>query len=233
MDYCHPCRRHLNGALACPGCGSPATLPAHADARTAEDTADPSDEAGSGTDEVIKPGRSRKSRRVQRRRRRRVVFVGAGLVLALGALSLAQVSIESPFRSSPDAAALGDGADGGTPSGDDSLPAGASSSSSASSAGDPGAGQSSASATQEGTGEPRETGEPSATKDTGRGGDGRDDDPEHSARPGPSGTREPGTGNPPPASNDPPPATSQPPASEEPDPQPTRSCTWVVVWWCS
>ncbi|WP_425275880.1 SCO2400 family protein, partial [Streptomyces recifensis] len=24
MDYCHPCRRHLNGALACPGCGAPA-----------------------------------------------------------------------------------------------------------------------------------------------------------------------------------------------------------------
>ncbi|WAZ21477.1 hypothetical protein STRCI_002651 [Streptomyces cinnabarinus] len=23
MDYCHPCRRHLNGALACPGCGAP------------------------------------------------------------------------------------------------------------------------------------------------------------------------------------------------------------------
>ncbi|MFV8188778.1 SCO2400 family protein, partial [Streptomyces sp. AF1B] len=22
MDYCHPCRRHLNGALACPGCGA-------------------------------------------------------------------------------------------------------------------------------------------------------------------------------------------------------------------
>src|SRR3954454_15266970 len=22
MDYCNPCRRHLNGALACPGCGS-------------------------------------------------------------------------------------------------------------------------------------------------------------------------------------------------------------------
>ncbi|WP_443728928.1 SCO2400 family protein, partial [Streptomyces anatolicus] len=22
MDYCHPCRRHLNGALACPGCGT-------------------------------------------------------------------------------------------------------------------------------------------------------------------------------------------------------------------
>ncbi|MYR60171.1 hypothetical protein GTY54_29380, partial [Streptomyces sp. SID625] len=24
MNYCHPCRRHLNGALACPGCGTPA-----------------------------------------------------------------------------------------------------------------------------------------------------------------------------------------------------------------
>lgn len=23
MDFCHPCRRHLNGALACPGCGTP------------------------------------------------------------------------------------------------------------------------------------------------------------------------------------------------------------------
>ncbi|WP_425587282.1 SCO2400 family protein, partial [Streptomyces mexicanus] len=28
-DYCAPCRRHLNGALACPGCGTPAdALPA-------------------------------------------------------------------------------------------------------------------------------------------------------------------------------------------------------------
>ncbi|WP_189397220.1 hypothetical protein [Streptomyces sp. FBKL.4005] len=24
MDYCPPCQRHLNGALACPGCGTPA-----------------------------------------------------------------------------------------------------------------------------------------------------------------------------------------------------------------
>src|ERR1044072_366544 len=23
MDFCLPCRRHLNGALACPGCGTP------------------------------------------------------------------------------------------------------------------------------------------------------------------------------------------------------------------
>ncbi|WP_442810305.1 SCO2400 family protein, partial [Streptomyces sp. W16] len=27
MDYCHPCGRHLNGALACPGCGASAEAP--------------------------------------------------------------------------------------------------------------------------------------------------------------------------------------------------------------
>ncbi|WP_456318733.1 SCO2400 family protein, partial [Actinacidiphila soli] len=24
MDYCSACRRHINGALSCPGCGTPA-----------------------------------------------------------------------------------------------------------------------------------------------------------------------------------------------------------------
>uniref|UniRef100_UPI003B976D62 SCO2400 family protein n=1 Tax=Streptomyces prasinus TaxID=67345 RepID=UPI003B976D62 len=47
MDYCHPCRRHLNGALACPGCGTPAeTLPARPEASDASRTAhgdDPSE----------------------------------------------------------------------------------------------------------------------------------------------------------------------------------------------
>ncbi|WP_333752361.1 SCO2400 family protein, partial [Streptomyces sp. IBSBF 2394] len=41
MDYCHPCRRHLNGALACPGCGSPAhELRASDDALTASEVFD-------------------------------------------------------------------------------------------------------------------------------------------------------------------------------------------------
>ncbi|MFI8241279.1 hypothetical protein ACIF83_29120 [Streptomyces sp. NPDC085866] len=36
MDFCHPCQRHLNGALACPGCGAPApSLAARADAPVA------------------------------------------------------------------------------------------------------------------------------------------------------------------------------------------------------
>src|SRR3954470_5681319 len=37
MDFCHPCQRHLNGALACPGCGAPAqSLSARADAALAQ-----------------------------------------------------------------------------------------------------------------------------------------------------------------------------------------------------
>ncbi|WP_430727368.1 SCO2400 family protein, partial [Streptomyces beigongshangae] len=49
MDYCHPCRRHLNGALACPGCGTSAeacreyaaslSAPANAGARDGHDPA--------------------------------------------------------------------------------------------------------------------------------------------------------------------------------------------------
>ncbi|MEV0982190.1 hypothetical protein [Streptomyces sp. NPDC049915] len=32
MDFCHSCHRHLNGALACPGCGVPVDqLRAHAE----------------------------------------------------------------------------------------------------------------------------------------------------------------------------------------------------------
>ncbi|MGW3779377.1 SCO2400 family protein, partial [Streptomyces sp. NPDC005091] len=29
MDYCHSCQRHLNGALACAGCGTPAEALSH------------------------------------------------------------------------------------------------------------------------------------------------------------------------------------------------------------
>ncbi|MGN7141177.1 SCO2400 family protein, partial [Streptomyces pseudogriseolus] len=47
MDFCHPCRRHLNGALACPGCGTPVeTLRARQQA--APDGGSP---PGTGTDD--------------------------------------------------------------------------------------------------------------------------------------------------------------------------------------
>lgn len=50
MNYCAPCRRHLNGALVCPGCGTP--VAGHPDAPSAAGaSADaPEAEAASGTD---------------------------------------------------------------------------------------------------------------------------------------------------------------------------------------
>src|SRR5690348_13511742 len=44
MDYCDPCQRHLNGALACPGCGTPARSAAEATAAYAR--------VGTGTGET-------------------------------------------------------------------------------------------------------------------------------------------------------------------------------------
>lgn len=105
MDYCHPCRRHLNGALACPGCGTPChELPASeghltageknpprpardaaADAETPEEALDEGGDAGA--DDAAPGGRSsRRDRKAaaHRRRRRRTLLVAAGFVLAAG-----------------------------------------------------------------------------------------------------------------------------------------------------
>ncbi|WP_425473923.1 SCO2400 family protein [Streptomyces qinzhouensis] len=149
MDYCHQCRRHLNGALACAGCGTPAWQlrgpgpgpdpgtggreePAPLAAPSAWGS--PQRPAGSrspdGTEEAGEPGcevvelgdiswsapvsggpdgrsdgtrtrtRTRAGRRATgrraRRRRGRNILVGvAGLVLAGGVLSLAELALES------------------------------------------------------------------------------------------------------------------------------------------
>ncbi|MFF2506970.1 hypothetical protein ACFVTY_26885 [Streptomyces sp. NPDC058067] len=100
MDYCHPCRRHLNGALACPGCGTPAdACREHAEALAAQDPAE-----GAGVayaDEPAYPRRSRRerretvARRAHRRRRNKIVFAAAGLALAAGGLSFAELGTES------------------------------------------------------------------------------------------------------------------------------------------
>ncbi|MEW1545508.1 SCO2400 family protein [Streptomyces tsukubensis] len=146
MDYCHQCRRHLNGALACAGCGTPAWQlrgPAPGpDTGAGERSVPPGQPGGNrppegardpgaeilelgevswdaqgpgGTDSPARAaapgGRSRRGRtrtgrgaaanpraagRRARRRRGRNVFVGvAGLVLAGGALSLAELALES------------------------------------------------------------------------------------------------------------------------------------------
>jgi hypothetical protein len=76
MDYCHPCRRHLNGALACPGCGTPVEE-LHAYAAAEEEGKHPAGDGYEGydgtdgseepevpyEDEPVRPGRSQGRRR--------------------------------------------------------------------------------------------------------------------------------------------------------------------------
>ncbi|MEU8586848.1 hypothetical protein AB0C59_07535 [Streptomyces sp. NPDC048664] len=121
MDYCLPCRRHLNGALACPGCGTPVEEirgPAPVDVDVDTDAvADDLDDREARED---RPG-SRSARRnrkaaAHRRRRRRVLFAGAGLLLAAGALSLAELGVEAPGITPRAAADGGEVVDASTPS---------------------------------------------------------------------------------------------------------------------
>ncbi|MFE9455760.1 hypothetical protein [Streptomyces californicus] len=119
MDYCHPCRRHLNGALACAGCGTPAqALSPWASAEAAEATgpapegaygaASPADAPGGrppsrrAAPRASRPGargprpgaRRRAARGGHRRRGRTVLFGALGLLLAAGALSLTELAME-------------------------------------------------------------------------------------------------------------------------------------------
>ncbi|WP_171990675.1 hypothetical protein [Streptomyces sp. JHA26] len=120
MDYCHPCRRHLNGALACPGCGTPAEqLPASQGHSEDDETRPPrdADEPGVASDAARPAGGGRTSRRdrkaaAHRRRRRRTLLVAAGFVLAAGGLSLAELGMDAGGSPARPAAAGGETADG-------------------------------------------------------------------------------------------------------------------------
>ncbi|MCY1681451.1 hypothetical protein OVA20_23795 [Streptomyces sp. SL294] len=101
MDYCHPCQRHLNGALACAGCGTPAdalvpfAVPADRPGRDAE----PARAASQALDTTGRRRRARgetrrRGRRTHRRRGRALLLTAVGVVLALGALSLAELAME-------------------------------------------------------------------------------------------------------------------------------------------
>ncbi|WP_438294028.1 SCO2400 family protein [Streptomyces sp. HUAS TT7] len=96
MDYCHSCRRHLNGALACAGCGTPAEAlaPAPEDELLVYAGRPPSRRA-----EVFVPSghrRARKGRRARRKRGKVILFGSAGLVLAAGAVGFVQMAMEPP-----------------------------------------------------------------------------------------------------------------------------------------
>ncbi|GGT13438.1 hypothetical protein P6B95_15835 [Streptomyces atratus] len=118
MDYCHPCQRHLNGALACAGCGTPAEALSHYatpafsghEPDAERETPAPSQPGGRrrrghgaaqparGTHGSHRPdrraGAQGRGRRTHRRRGRTALLVVLGVVLAAGALSLAELAIE-------------------------------------------------------------------------------------------------------------------------------------------
>ncbi|MGZ0237568.1 SCO2400 family protein, partial [Streptomyces sp. CPS1] len=113
MDYCLPCRRHLNGALVCPGCGTPADRPADpaapVRAEGGREEPDPGKPAETESVREEPPGesirsRSRSERRgrraaAHRRRRRRTLLIAAGLLLAAGGLGVAELGTDAPLAS--------------------------------------------------------------------------------------------------------------------------------------
>lgn len=104
MDYCHACRRHLNGALACAGCGTPAEELRRTDAvgPAVHDDFDLGvvEPAGrrhaSPQPAATRRAPGRAAARSRRRRNRKVLLGSLGLVLAAGALSLAELAMEEP-----------------------------------------------------------------------------------------------------------------------------------------
>ncbi|CAM5567447.1 hypothetical protein SNARM312S_04137 [Streptomyces narbonensis] len=114
MDYCHACRRHLNGALACAGCGTPVEElryeTPHAPVPPAEpeyvyelDVVEPPRPATGGRRAARTAARGRSAARGGRRaraRRGRTVLLGTvGLVLAAGTLGVVQLALQEPEAS--------------------------------------------------------------------------------------------------------------------------------------
>lgn len=111
MDYCHECRRHLNGALACAGCGRPAEELRHGDpeASAADRVFELTRDEGAphaaprraqaparpGARRAARAARAVSGRRSRRRRGRAALLAATGLVLAAGALSLAELAVEN------------------------------------------------------------------------------------------------------------------------------------------
>ncbi|MFD4527396.1 hypothetical protein ACFWP7_26380 [Streptomyces sp. NPDC058470] len=230
MDYCLPCHRHLNGALACPGCGTPAEkVREHADAVESRPKAEDGVDNGHDDDDTGPRGRrrgsaagggSRRDRKAaaHRRRRRGALIVGAGLLLAAGGLSLAELGVEAP-GSSPKAATADESPEGGanTPA-ETALPI------------DDTAGSTGASAGASPSASASESASPSASVSASESAEAEDGDegsastittPETSA---PESTT--------PTETSRPPSTDPTSADPTPEPSPSKSCD-QILWWCA
>ncbi|MEU7277397.1 hypothetical protein AB0A69_01175 [Streptomyces sp. NPDC045431] len=267
MDFCHQCQRHLNGALACAGCGTPAEELRHDDPHTpaADDLVielSRDEEPPAGPRRARTQADRRRGRTVGRRarkRRGRKVLIGLGaLLLAAGALSLAELAIEHPGEDGAATAVRQDDMAEtaqpapNEPSGDSERPDGPSPiTASASTVSDrpsgdaePGEGDGEGEGAQA-SGAPGASASPGAPS-PGASDSGAPDAPAASEAPGEPGAPapegpapgepDPGTDpdpGPDPGNDDPPsdPAPEQPPSQPSPDPTPTESCDWFL-WWC-
>ncbi|MGW7332074.1 SCO2400 family protein [Streptomyces sp. NPDC054840] len=111
MNYCHACRRHLNGALACAGCGTPAEylIPAASGAGPASVPAAETPYSGPPpalaevfADSLVvlsapnerRPGARR--RVTHRRRRRTVLSLSLGLLIAVaGSMAVVRMATDA------------------------------------------------------------------------------------------------------------------------------------------
>ncbi|MFD9213154.1 hypothetical protein ACIOWI_01215 [Streptomyces sp. NPDC087659] len=243
MDYCHQCRRHLNGALACAGCGTPAEELRHF--RPASAAATESDvvvELGGahGDEDRATVGRRRSggqgrrarkaagTRRARRKRGRKVLIGALGLALAAGALSLAELARESSRGGDDTAVEVREQEslevdDIPEPTGSGEPPPGPSAVSEPPTT-------SSATARPTGSvgrGSPRPTVEASAPQEDPAESDPAVSDPRDDDAPSPTG--DPSTQ---PSQSSSPPQAPPPPAAEPtPSPSPTETC-WLIFW-CS
>jgi hypothetical protein len=228
MDYCHPCRRHLNGALACPGCGTPAeACRQYAEAVAAQEAADGSGEAYDEETEYAQGDRrgrgGRASARARRRRRRRTLLITAGVVLAVGGLSLAELASEAPGDSTTSAApdsAAGDAMD--------DLPTAASTAESI--GGEVGSGADSADAEPSSaspSASASEKGKKKKKDEEDKAGEDQSGSESGSSAPAATPSSQGSTMTGPPASA-PRPTASAP----TPDPEPSETCT-RFLWWCA
>ncbi|MHC5906517.1 SCO2400 family protein, partial [Streptomyces sp. S6] len=130
MDYCSTCRRHLNGALVCPGCGAYAPdiapLPGGAPALIATATAapvhdepvpyryaeGPADTPDESFDAATASGRAARRRQRERwKKTQRRALVATAVALVGGGLTVSSMSRQSTDRtqaaSAPDREPMG------------------------------------------------------------------------------------------------------------------------------
>ncbi|MFZ3470020.1 SCO2400 family protein [Streptomyces sp. 4.24] len=236
MDYCTACRRHLNGALACAGCGTPAEylIPAAPPRPAAASPgSDPAALADVYADSLVvlsgagQQGRAGSRRRATHRRRRRTALTaGIGLLLAGGAtLGLARMATDGQRTDRAATVVLTDDAGPeqpaplpgltGTPAAPSAVPSGKAA----------GAGSAKATAGATKTAGPGATAggsqgpAPSASA-SGKAGSGT---------PGPGGTVDPTASGPVPGTT----GTAQPPGTppRPPQPQPTPKPRKTCVFW--